>query len=180
MEWVETSARSLEAAKEAALDQLGVHEDEADFEILAEPKSGLFGLVRAEARVRARVRPTRPRAKEENRDRGRRSRGRGQPGSPSEGGDQAANNDDQPGGAGRSRSPGRRAQTNRGRKANSNSPTGRGSRQRQPLASGPQSNGDREGAKMSDVSLTEQGELARSFVAGLIARFQLGGSVEGA
>ena len=74
MEWVETTGRTIAEAKDAALDQLGVDEHDAEFEILAEPKSGLFGRLREEARVRARVRPTRPRAKE---DRGRRGRPRG-------------------------------------------------------------------------------------------------------
>lgn len=65
MEWVETTGRTIEEAKELALDQLGVHEDDAEFEILDEPRAGLFGRVRGEARVRARVAPTRPRAKAE-------------------------------------------------------------------------------------------------------------------
>jgi spoIIIJ-associated protein len=72
MEWVETTARTVEEAKERALDQLGVVADEADFEVLAEPKQGLFGRVRGEARVRARVRPTPVRPKQDRR-RGRRS-----------------------------------------------------------------------------------------------------------
>ncbi|HXW34637.1 MAG TPA: RNA-binding cell elongation regulator Jag/EloR [Acidimicrobiales bacterium] len=63
MEWVETTGRSLEEAKEAALDQLGVHESDAEFVVLSEPKAGLFGRVRGEARVRARVMPTQPRPK---------------------------------------------------------------------------------------------------------------------
>lgn len=67
MEWVETTGKTLEEAKGAALDQLGVAEDEAEFEILEEPKSGLFGRVRGEARVRARVRPAQARAKQERR-----------------------------------------------------------------------------------------------------------------
>jgi spoIIIJ-associated protein len=75
MEWVETTGNTLEAAKEAALDELGVDEQEAEFEILQESKTGLFGRVRAEARIRARIRPTAPRAKEDRRDR-RRSRNR--------------------------------------------------------------------------------------------------------
>ena len=45
MEWVETTARTVEEAKELALDQLGVVADEAEFEVLAEPKPGLFGRV---------------------------------------------------------------------------------------------------------------------------------------
>ena len=71
MEWVETIGKSLAEAKEKALDQLGVHEEDADFEILEEPKQGLFGRVRGEARVRARVRPTQARQKVDRRDRKR-------------------------------------------------------------------------------------------------------------
>jgi spoIIIJ-associated protein len=69
MEWVETTGRTIDEAKSLALDQLGVGEDEADFEILDEPKAGLFGRMRGEARVRARVRPVQPRQKAERRDR---------------------------------------------------------------------------------------------------------------
>lgn len=69
MEWVQTTGRSIEEAKNAALDQLGVGEEDAEFEVLEEPRSGLFGRVRGEARVRARVRPTHPRPKAERRKR---------------------------------------------------------------------------------------------------------------
>jgi spoIIIJ-associated protein len=76
MEWVETTGETLEEAKNVALDQLGVAEDEAEFEIIEEPRPGLFGRTRGEARVRARVRPTTPRGKTERRDRnGRGERG---------------------------------------------------------------------------------------------------------
>src|SRR5262245_20436955 len=74
MEWVETTARTVEEAKDRALDQLGVHEEDAEFEILDEPRPGLFGRMRGEARVRARVRPTRPRPKAERRERRRKPR----------------------------------------------------------------------------------------------------------
>lgn len=74
MEWVETTARTVEEAKELALDQLGVVADEAEFEVLAEPKQGLFGRLRGEARVRARVRPAPARPKQDRR-RGRRPDG---------------------------------------------------------------------------------------------------------
>ena len=63
---METTGRTMAEAKDAALDQLGVDENDAEFEILEEPRSGLFGRTRGEARVRARVRPTRPRPKEEH------------------------------------------------------------------------------------------------------------------
>jgi spoIIIJ-associated protein len=70
MEWVETTAETIELAKSLALDQLGVAEDDAEFEVVEEPKQGLFGRTRGEARVRARVRPNTPRGKNERRDRG--------------------------------------------------------------------------------------------------------------
>ncbi|HSB85604.1 MAG TPA: RNA-binding cell elongation regulator Jag/EloR, partial [Ilumatobacteraceae bacterium] len=69
MEWVEFTARTVEEAKEMALDRLGVAADDADFEVLSEPKPGLFGRLRGEARVRARVRPTQARQKVERRER---------------------------------------------------------------------------------------------------------------
>ena len=69
MEWVETTGKSIEEAKSIALDRLGVADEEAEFEILEEPKAGLFGRTRGEARVRARVKPRIPRAKVERRDR---------------------------------------------------------------------------------------------------------------
>lgn len=72
MEWVETTAKTVEEAKERALDQLGVVADDAEFEVLEEPRPGLFGRLRGEARVRARVRPAQVRPKQERR-RGRRS-----------------------------------------------------------------------------------------------------------
>lgn len=80
MEWVETTGRTVEEAKELALDQLGVDEVDAEFEVLEEPKLGLFGRVRSEARVRARVRPQAPPPKLERRER-RRGRGRKDDGS---------------------------------------------------------------------------------------------------
>src|SRR5580658_8594898 len=70
MEWVETTGRTIEEAKDAALDQLGVDETDAEFVMVTEPKAGLFGRMRGDARVRARVRPTSPRPK---RTRARRS-----------------------------------------------------------------------------------------------------------
>jgi spoIIIJ-associated protein len=69
VEWVETTGKSIEEAKSVALDRLGVADEEAEFEILEEPKAGLFGRTRGEARVRARVKPRIPRAKVERRDR---------------------------------------------------------------------------------------------------------------
>lgn len=76
MEWVEVTAKTIEEAKDQALDQLGVDESEAEFEVLEEPKAGLFGRLRSEARVRARVAPTevRPKLERGSRRRGRKDR----------------------------------------------------------------------------------------------------------
>ena len=57
MEWVETTSKTIEEAKDLLLDQLGVDEEEAEFEILEEPKVGLFGRATGQARVRARIQP---------------------------------------------------------------------------------------------------------------------------
>ena len=71
MEWVEVAAKTVEEATESALDQLGVAVGDAEVIVLAEPKAGLFGRTRGEARVRARVRPVGPRPKRERRPRDR-------------------------------------------------------------------------------------------------------------
>ena len=58
MEWVETTGRTIEAALDAALDELGVDENDVEYEVLQEPNNGLFARFGgAEARVRARVKP---------------------------------------------------------------------------------------------------------------------------
>lgn len=75
MEWVETTAKTLDEAREAALDQLGVGLDDAEFDILEEPRPGLFGRMRGEARLRARVRPTQARPKQERRRKSRSDKG---------------------------------------------------------------------------------------------------------
>jgi spoIIIJ-associated protein len=67
MEWVETTGKTVDEAMDRALAHLGVHRDDAEVEVLEEPKAGLFGRVRGEARVRARVRPSGPRPKRSRR-----------------------------------------------------------------------------------------------------------------
>lgn len=67
MEWVETTGKTVDEAMDRALAHLGVHRDDAEVEVVEEPKAGLFGRVRGEARVRARVRPSGPRPKRSRR-----------------------------------------------------------------------------------------------------------------
>lgn len=69
MEWVEITATTIEDAKAIALDRLGVDDADAEFEVVEEPKAGLFGRTRGEARVRARIKPNSVRAKADRRDR---------------------------------------------------------------------------------------------------------------
>jgi spoIIIJ-associated protein len=71
VEWVEVTGRTIEEARGHALDRLGVAEEDAEFEVLEEPRTGLFGRLKGEARVRARVRPAQARQKMDRRDRRR-------------------------------------------------------------------------------------------------------------
>lgn len=73
MEWVEITAKTIEEARELALDQLGIDDQDAEIEVLEEPKAGLFGRTRGQARVRARVKPTAVRPKVERRERRKRA-----------------------------------------------------------------------------------------------------------
>ena len=74
MEWLEVSASSVEAAKAIALDRLGIHESDAEFEIITEGKIGIFGRMKEEARIRARVLPIPVRPKNARVRNGRRSK----------------------------------------------------------------------------------------------------------
>jgi spoIIIJ-associated protein len=73
MEWIEVQAKSLDEAVELALDRLGVVADELEYEVIDEPRTGLFGrLGRGNARIRARVKPL---SREKPADKRRRRRG---------------------------------------------------------------------------------------------------------
>ncbi|MFZ2057885.1 MAG: RNA-binding cell elongation regulator Jag/EloR [Acidimicrobiales bacterium] len=61
------TGRTVQEAVEAALDQLGVAETDAEIVVVEEPKSGMFGFRRTGARIRARVRPVQPRTKRPSR-----------------------------------------------------------------------------------------------------------------
>lgn len=171
MEWVEVTGRTLEEAKEAALDQLGVDEQDAEFEILEEPRAGLFGRLRSEARVRARVLPTAPRPKVERRERRKRSTGGRSRGDtkPRQGERSEATAERNGGG-------------DRGGRSGGARPAGRGKDGgRAPRSE--KADERREGAQVSErepvdeVSLAEQGEAARDFVDGLCATFGVDATV---
>jgi len=156
MDWVETTGKSIDEATDRALAHLGVHRDDAEVEVLEEPKAGLFGRIRGEARVRARVRPAGPRPKRSRRSGGREDRPRN--------------------------SEGREGNRNKGPKAK---PT-EGDRQRPPREKGearpkqPNNNTQRaekvsskENSMAEGISLAEQGEIAKSFLEGLLASMSI-------
>jgi len=165
MEWVETTGRDIDEAKERALDELGVDEDEADFEVLEEAKAGLFGLVRKEARVRARVRPTQPRPKvDRKRSRSRNGGGRGQKDAGGAGSSVQETPAEDPGGDERGQGRQRGASRGKGKAKQSGQsvPVGRGSA------------GDQEkGEPMDEVTLDQQVEVIEEFLDGLVEAFGL-------
>ena len=73
MEWVEAVGKTVDEATEQALDQLGVAYGDAEIILVSEPKPGLFGRMRGEARVRVRVRPVGARPKRDRSRKGGRS-----------------------------------------------------------------------------------------------------------
>ncbi len=189
MEWVETTGKTVEEAKDAALDQLGVDEQDAEFEVLEEPRTGLFGRTRGEARVRARVRPTQPRPKLERRDR----KGRGRSGKP--GGDRRKGRDRDPAGArSKDAAPAAAATTSAavddGAVATEDAAAARaeGSEARRSRRGGRGGNRNRAGSngapaddegsiEMSDTELAEQGEVVRTFLVDRLDAFGLDGEV---
>jgi len=206
VEWVEVAAKTVEEATESALDQLGVAVGDAEVIVLAEPKAGLFGRTRGEARVRARVRPVGPRPKRERRPRDRERGGNRNQGSgnaqrqsaPKPEGKAAANGDTPTSGGGPSGGPGERTGTGTSRSA-------RRRRNRSQAAAGTagapppdnakstsstaaprtaeknqqRSTEPKETVAMAEgMTLEEQGEVGRAFLAGLLSEYGMQASVE--
>jgi spoIIIJ-associated protein len=172
MEWVETTGKTVAEAIDAALDELGVDDQDAEVIVVAEPRAGVFGIGREEARVRARVRPTTVRPKRPQRDRSRTSRttaastrasvapGRATEASPRPRRPRAAAGQVELDAVASSARP-RRRRAGRGRK----SPSGR-----------PNEPGQND--KESLMSVEEQVDLASTFVRGVIERFGLEATTE--
>jgi len=180
MEWVETTGRTVDDAKEAALDQLGVDERDAEFEIVEEPRTGLFGRMRGEARVRARVRPVVPRAKMERRDRRKRKSG-AQAGAQGRSGAQGRDGEGAEAvgvaaGAGSASAPETGgASAGSGTSSGAKRQRSRSKSGRTPnRASGSESSGasTEEGPEMTnDVTVEEQATIMRTFLDGLVESF---------
>jgi spoIIIJ-associated protein len=148
MEWVETTGKTIDEAMDRALAHLGVHRDDAEVEVLEEPKAGLFGRVRGEARVRARVRPSGPRPK--------RSRRSGERERPRSGG-----REDRPKAE---KKPG--AEVRREREKSAPRPSAPKSPRivKSPL---------KEDSMAEGISLAEQGAIAKEFLVGLLVSMEI-------
>jgi spoIIIJ-associated protein len=206
VEWVETTGRSIDEAKDLALDQLGVDEQEAEFEILEEPTKGLFGRTRGEARVRARILPKAPPPKVERRERRRTSTKKA--GARAESGSKAAAATtvvtDDPPAVDEAEPPAPTRQRGRGRGGSSRpaaaeaastdaadaaagtpssddaappAPRERGSSSRASSSSS-SSPSDRSSMSTNDVTVQEQAAIISGFLDGLVDAFGLEGTVE--
>lgn len=159
MEWIETTGKTLEEAKQRALEELGIDEDELEYEVVQEPRGGLLGrLGSSSAHVRARVRPVSREKPDRRRGGGQRRRSR-RGGSRDRGGDTKA------------REP--RRDTGQEPRAAPKRRPGRDERER--------ATGGRDGSEeraMSEVPIEEQARVAEEFTRGLVEAFGLDGTVE--
>lgn len=185
MEWVETTGRTIEAALDAALDELGVDEQDVEYEVLQEPRTGLLGrLGGGEARVRARVKPI---SREKPGERQRRNR-RGANTRP--GPDTVAPSDGTGGseaGAGTRPSGGSRTRSRRRSGKGSQRSAGNGETQPTPeKGAAPGAHEARRKAEQGkpvetaehDVPIEEQARAAGDFTRGLVDAFDLGARVD--
>jgi spoIIIJ-associated protein len=202
---VEASGKSLPEAKEIVLDLLGVAEDDAEFVVLSEPKAGLFGRLRGEARVQARVRPVAPPPKRGRRQRPDRARSGGgdrsrNGGASRKGGSGGQGRQEQSNGSGRDTdgqdsdldpsgtssgvnggSADRASSTDRPNQRRRGSRGGSGSNGSQPKQQGKQESGRRpeesEATMEESLTLEQQGEAASEFLTGLVREFGLSADV---
>jgi spoIIIJ-associated protein len=174
MEWVETTGKTLAEAVDAALDQLGVAEDDLEYEVIDEPKTGLLGRIGGrEARIRARVKPI-SREKPGERERRERRRARGRGGERARAGGSGGAN----GGGQRPRAPaaGGGSGDGGGRDGGVRRRRRGGRRSREEAAGAAPSEGAM--VEQSDVPIEEQAETAESFTRGLVEAFGADAAVE--
>jgi spoIIIJ-associated protein len=177
MEWVEITDKSVEEATRRALDQLGVVESEAEIVVVEEPRTGLFGRVRGEARVRARIRPTGPRPKRARR--GRSGKGDAtRPKDTSSNGRQrgAAHAESDVGGPKRSDA-GSRSRS-RGRRGGGGPHSREAATATVAVKEAAESSRREDGAMAEGMTLEEQGAIGKTFLEGLVEAFGLRATVE--
>src|SRR5262245_10233200 len=185
MEWIEVSAKSVDDAVELALDRLGVVADELEYEVLDEPRGGLFRLGRSQARIRARVKPL---SREKPADKRRRRRGSehrssGRPpreAAPATVGatrERSRDGEDRSGdGAGHERSRSNRRRRSRGRSGSGNRDNAVRSEENGARDPGSEAEAnDVDGA--ATLSIDEQARAATTFTEELVASFGVDGQV---
>ncbi|MBO0886851.1 MAG: Jag N-terminal domain-containing protein [Acidimicrobiales bacterium] len=169
---METTGRTVEEATRSALEHLGVADSDAEVQVLAEPRAGLFGRLRSEARVRARVRPSpvRPKLEDGRRpsgDRARRHRRRA---------DARSEGDSGSGGATSAETGGEARPTRTRRSRRTDAPM----IERRDRSAGTDLD-DEDGAEVvrmdDEPTLEAQGAIGVSFIEGLLERFELSGTV---
>jgi spoIIIJ-associated protein len=187
MEWVETTGRTIAEALDAALDELGVDEDDVEYEVLEQPKSGFLGrLGSSEGRIRARVKPI---SREKPGERQRRRGGRG-PNNRPRGGNGAGGNSGGNGGAQGAPTEAARnggaseggSSSRRRRGGRSGGGAGRSGETRPAARSGTGGRNDQQQGSTVDtieeVPIEEQAAAAEQFTQGLVDTFDLGARVK--
>lgn len=171
MEWVETTGRTVEEAKEMALDILGVDYPDAEFEIVDEPKSGFLGISKKLARVKARVKPTAPRSKDTRRPRKRKARpeiDKVKDTSQKEVSEESEGEISQA--AGSSKGTSRSTQGNRNSRSRSANRSSRNQNNESDEGNVPE-------MESESISLAEQATIAQNFLAGILNEIGLEGTV---
>lgn len=183
MEWVEITAKTVDAAKERALDELGIDHDEAEFVVLEEPRRGLFHQTRGTARVRARVAPRTPPTKTDRRP--RRTRGASErAGAPSSSQGRTDENprrqevDDKIADSGddRADTPGRSSTREGGRSTSGAKKATAKSSKKRTKSTNPKKSAEQEGSTMS-MTLDEQVAATESFLTGLLDAIGFDGTI---
>ena len=145
MEWVETTGRSVEEALDAALDELGVHEEDVEFEVLAKAKAGFLGRFGGtEARIRTRLKPI-SREKPGDQRRRKSKGGRSRVNTGASGGDRRSERESRPA---------------RGRRSNE-----------RPARPGDETSRETKMDEMTAVPVERQAEVASDFTSGLVDAF---------
>ncbi|MGZ4801871.1 MAG: RNA-binding cell elongation regulator Jag/EloR [Acidimicrobiia bacterium] len=172
MEWVETTGRTVADALDSALDELGVHEEDVEVEVLEEPKTGFLGRFGgSDARVRVRLKPiSREKPGERRRRKGKGGRSRGEGSGRGDGpgrgdgkprGESKGRSEGKPRGEGAKSSPGGRGPGSESRSGGRNGRSGRSGE------SAPKGNEMEE----STVPVERQAETATEFTQGLVEAF---------
>jgi spoIIIJ-associated protein len=175
MEWIEVTGRTIEDAKELALDRLGVVESELEYEVLEEPKGGLFGRIgRTEARIRARVKPlSREKPGDRRRRRSQKGRSQREPAASSPSGGQRATAGERTNAVDADESrPARGGGANRSRRRRSRS-RGSGNGGGSMAAAVVQE----ESSVVDEIPVEEQAAAAEQFTVGLVEAFGVSGRV---